>query len=416
MTIGIDASRAFLSKRTGIEEYSYQVIKHLRDILPQEVEVVLYVRKKLKFRISNFDSKTNERIQKLEHSNIQSKFKIQNSRFFPKVSIKLVAPEPDFDLPPNWVVKGIWAPRFWTQIGLSLEMLLHRPDILFVPAHTVPLIHPKQTIVTVHGLEYEMCPESYSWYERLYMRWSIRFSVHAASQVIAVSENTKRDLVQLYSVPVNKIMVVYEGVERTMDDGRLKLEVASRENLPTSIFQHLSSPFLLFIGRLEERKNVRRIIEAFEYFKQKTKRPHQLILAGKPGYGHEKIKEQISKSKYQDEIKELGYVTEAEKWELLKKAEVFIFPSLYEGFGLPVIEAQSVGTPVITSLTSSLREIAGHGAMLVNPARPKEIGRALVAMVSDPIRRAGIIDEATRNVGRFSWTRCAESISKIFTF
>ena len=179
MKIGIDASRAFLKKRTGIEEYSYQVIKHLRDVLSRDAEVVLYVRKKL--AIKNWQ-------------------------------LTICTPDIDFELPPNWRVKGLWAPRFWTQVRLSIEMLLHRPEVLFVPAHTVPIIHPKQTIVTIHGLEYEFVPESYSWYERIYMRFSIRNSVRWAEKVIAVSENTKHDLVRLYGVSKEKINVVYEGV------------------------------------------------------------------------------------------------------------------------------------------------------------------------------------------------------------
>lgn len=381
MKIGIDASRAFLAKRTGIEEYSYQIIKHLCETLDQG-EVILYVRRIFKFQITKF------------------KVKLENQTI-------------DFELPPHWKVKGIWAPRFWTQIGLSVEMIFHRPDILFIPAHTVPLIHPKQTVVTIHGLEYEVCPESYSWWERVYMRLSIRFSVWAASRVIAVSESTKRDLIQLYKVPEEKITVVYEGVDKNsqfqthaLDGQAPDAEVILKHQIPRN-------PFFLFVGRLEERKNVRRIIEAFELFKAKTKLPYKLILAGKPGYGYKKIKDQISKSKHQTDIVELGYVSEVEKWVLLKKTEALVFPSFYEGFGLPILEAQMVGTPVVTSTTSSLPEIAGGGAFLVDPTRSKELSRALVSVATDEKRRTGIINEATQNVDRFSWARCAHGVAQL---
>src|SRR3989344_4737710 len=124
MIIGIDASRAFLKKRTGIEEYAYQTIRHLRPLLCEPHQVILYVRKKWGW---------------------------QGGR------LRLLLPSIDFELPKNWRVRGIWAPRFWTQGRLSSEMLFgKRPDVLFVPAHTVPLIHPKNTVVVVHGLEYEM--------------------------------------------------------------------------------------------------------------------------------------------------------------------------------------------------------------------------------------------------------------------
>ena len=162
MRIGIDGSRAFLEKRTGIEEYAYQVIKNLRDQLSC-FEVCLYLRK-------------NQTV--------------------------------DFEIPANWKIKVINWPFFWTQGGLSLEMLFHPIEALFIPAHTVPLIHPKKTVVTIHGLEYEFCPQAYSLWERIYMRVSIRKSCQWASRIISVSENTKKDLMKLYKVTEEKIEVV----------------------------------------------------------------------------------------------------------------------------------------------------------------------------------------------------------------
>ncbi len=366
MVIGIDASRAFLKRRTGIEEYSYQVIKHLRDVLPADAEVVLYVRKKVSFI----------------HGRIQKS-----------------TPEIDFALPKNWRVRAIWAPRFWTQIGLSLEMLFQSPDVLFVPAHTVPLIHPKKTVVTIHGLEYEYCKEAYSFWERIYMHYSIMWSCKVASTVICVSENTKKDVMKLYGVGEEKIEVVSEGYEKQSTINNQQL---TKEN-----------SYLLFIGRLEERKNVVRIIEAFEILKEKYKILHELVLVGKPGYGYARIKQQIANSKYQEVIIEKGYVTEAEKWELLQNAEAFLFPTLYEGFGLPVLEAQSVGVSVVTSNISSLPEVAGDGAIFVDPFSTESIAQGIYQVLSDQGLRSGIIEKATRNVGRYSWARCAGEVAQL---
>lgn len=369
MRIGIDASRAFLRRRTGIEEYSYQVIKHLRDTFEHE-SVVLYVRRKISFR---------------------------NGRVW------FALPEIDFELPETWQVKGLWAPRFWTQIRLSIEMLLFPPDVLFVPAHTVPLIHPKRTVVTVHGLEYEFSPESYSWYERFYMRLSIRYSVGVSCRIIAVSENTRRDLIRLYGVPEPKVSVIYEGVDRV---------VGSSLN-ESRVQPVVSRPYFLFVGRIETRKNIVRMIEAFDLFKAKSGLSHELLLVGKPGHGYEVIQERIRASKFQSDIRELGYVNEDEKWRLLKGAEAFLFPSLYEGFGLPVIEAQSVETPVIASNTSSLPEIAGEGAVLVDPLEPQAIAEAMETVVQNPEKRADIIEKATRNADRFSWKKGVDVLADV---
>lgn len=367
MVIGIDASRAFLKRRTGIEEYAYQTIKHLCSVISETDTVVLYVRKKLVFREGR---------------------------------LRLIFPEIDFVLPANWRVRGIWAPRFWTQIALSLEMLLQPPDALFVPAHTVPIIHPVKTVVTIHGLEYEFCPGSYSFWERIYMRVSIRFSCRVAQTVVCVSENTKRDVMLLYKVAEEKIRVVYEGYETNF-------QFPNKSKFP------ISKPYLLFIGRLEERKNIVRMIETFEILKKKYAISHELILVGKPGYGYEKIRCKIQNARYKSAIREVGYVNEEEKWELLKNADVFLFPTLYEGFGIPILEAQSVGVPVVTSDVSSLPEIAGEGAIYVDPLSAESIAEGVHKVLSDKPLRDGIIEKATQNVSRFSWERCAREVGTI---
>lgn len=354
MTLGIDASRAFLAKRTGIEEYSYQVIKHLRNELADE-RVVLYVRK---------------------------------------------GRVPDFDIPKSWRVQTVGWPRLWTQGGLALEMLVRPVDALFVPAHTVPWIHPKNTIVTVHGLEYEFCPEAYSMWERLYMRWSIRNSCQWASRIISVSENTKQDLVRLYGVSEGKIRVVSEGVSIE------KSEIESRR--PES-----DSPYFLFVGRIETRKNVARIVEAFDQFKDKCRTAHRLVLAGKPGYGFDEFKRQLEQSSRRSDIVELGYVGEERKRELLRGAAGFLFPSLYEGFGLPILEAQAAGVPVVTSKTSSLPEVAGAaGAAFVDPESAEDIALGIEKIALESDFRSAIIENGRRNVGRFSWESCAKQIAR----
>lgn len=373
MIIGIDASRAFLKRRTGIEEYSYQVIKHLRDTLPSDVKVILYVRKKLSYAGSR---------------------------------LRMTTPEIDFELPRNWRVRALWAPRFWTQIGLSIEMFLHGPDVLFVPAHTVPLIHPKKTVVTIHGLEYEFCKEAYSFWERVYMHYSIMFSCKVASTVVCVSENTKRDVMSFYGVLEEKIHVVYEGYERQSANNHQQITISDQQSAKS-----LEKPYLLFIGRLEERKNIVRIIEAFEILKEKYQMPHELVLAGKPGYGYARIKQQITKSKYQSAIIEKGYVTEEEKWSLLQNADVFLFPTLYEGFGIPVLEAQSVGVSVVTSNISSLPEVAGDGAVFVDPVSAENMAEGVQKLLSDESLRNAIISKGRENIKRFSWEGCAKSLS-----
>ena len=161
---------------------------------------------------------------------------------------------PDFDLPSNWKIKYLRSPIFWTQVRLSLEMIFHPVDRLFVPAHTVPLIHSKKTIVTIHGLEYEYCPKAYSFWQRFYMRRVIKNSCRWAKRIIAVSENTKKDLMQLYKVPEMKIEVIYEGYND--DNSKFQISPPTGDHPQGGNFQKISKPYFLFIGRLEERKNI----------------------------------------------------------------------------------------------------------------------------------------------------------------
>lgn len=378
MKIAVDGSRAFLKQRTGIEEYSFQTIKHLRDKFDQKDQIVLFLRK--------------GQLQEMENQG--------------------------FDLPKNWIAKEIFMPRFWTQLGLSLEMFRGNFDSLFVPAHTVSVIHPKNTVVVVHGLEYEFLPKAYSSWERLYMRFSIKFSCKWAKKIICVSENTKKDLMKLYFVDEKKISVVYEGYD-TESQKSIKSKVHKVESLkgliPNTKLKIQDTKYLLFVGRIEERKNVIGMIEAFEILKEKYGIEHKLILAGRGGFGFEKIEKKARESKFEKDIIFAGFISEEEKWKLFEGAEVFLFPTFYEGFGIPVLEAQSVGTPVIASDNSSIPEVIGDDLkeFLVDPNDSSDIANKLWRLLDDEELRRNVSEKGIENVKRFSWEKCAMKISSV---
>ncbi len=429
MKIGIDASRAFLKDRTGIEEYAYRVIEHLRDQLPEETRVTLYIRQTI----------SNKRQEKRSDPQPTTRNPQRDLGEYKREKIGTL------DLPKNWEVKEIGWRRFWTQGGLSWELFWRPVDVLFVPAHTVPFIHPKKTVVVMHGLEYEFCPRAYSLWERWYMRVTIWLSCWWASTVIAVSKNTKKDLVRFYGVPEEKVVVIYEG-RPTTNDLRLMtgcknsefpisnfdsnqndritqfLKKETAENVLDLKIQSLridskfkiqNSKFILFIGRIEERKNVVRIIEAFEILKEKYKIPHKLILAGKDGYGSKHSKFKIQNSKFRNDIVSFGYVGEEQKAELLKRANILLFPSLYEGFGLPILEAQMMGVPVVTSNISSMPEVVRGSAVLVDPYDSYSIAEGIYSILSDEKKRDQLISSGIQNVQRFSWEKCAREIGQV---
>ena len=356
MKVGIDASRAFGKERTGTEEYSYQLIKNLAMMDTSRHQIFLYARKN---------------------------------------------PLVDFDLPDNFQLKIISKERFWTQIGLASEMMMNKPDVLFVPSYAIPQIHPAKTVVTIHGLEYRYCPECYSLKERLLLELNTKSSIKWASKIITPSESTKKDLIKFYKVDEDKIKVIYHGVNS------IKYQVASIKRPNKENFS------ILFIGRLEKRKNLVSLIKAFEFFRRRhwsmspSEKLCKLTLAGKAGFGFAEIKKAIQDSPFKKDVVLKSHVSEEEKSELYKNADLFILPSFYEGFGLPVLEAMSYGVPVICSNVSSLPEAAGNAALLIDPNNPEEIAEAMKKVFSDDDLREKMIEKGFENVKKFSWEKCA---------
>jgi glycosyltransferase involved in cell wall biosynthesis len=361
MLIGINATAAFKEPRTGVEEYTYQLIKYLAMLKEnQRHRFILYTGDKPRFPISNFQ------------------------------------------IPGNFIIKKLkWPLPMWTQIRLASEMLWHKPDVLFIPVHVLPRLCPENSIVTVHGLEYEYYPEMYPGAHRRYIRWATRDALKRGRRIIAVSENTKKDLVKLYNADPNKIEVVYHGVE-----------IANRRTQIINKPQK-QNPYILFIGRLERKKNIEGILEAYKMLKQKYRISHSLVLAGAPGYGYDVLKSKIKNPKLK--IIETGYVNENKKWQLLYGADAFVLPSFYEGFGMPILEAQAAGCPVITSNVSSMPEVAGEGAVLVEPKNIEEICEAMYKVINDKELRNDLIDKGYENIKKFSWQKCAEATLKVLT-
>lgn len=367
MFIGINATPAFKQPRTGVEEYTYQLVKHL---------AMLEQGKKHRFLLYQ-DSRVNSK---------------------------------GFSLTDNFKIKQLaWSWPMWTQIRLASEMALNKPDVLFIPVHILPLIRPKNSVVTIHGLEYEYYPKMYPWKHLRYLRWITKYALKNANKVIAVSETTKRDLIDLYGGNPEKISVIHHGVEN-------KFSIFNNQFSLNSQFS-ISKPFILYIGRIELKKNIDGILEAYKILKKKHKVPHKLILAGLPGFGYDvlklKIRNLLKIKNLKLEIIELGYVSEQEKSELLNNADMFVLPSFYEGFGMPILEAQAVSCPVITSNVSSMPEVAGHGAILVEPRNIEQIAESMYKVISDNDLRKDLIEKGNQNLKKFSWQKCAEETLRV---
>jgi glycosyltransferase involved in cell wall biosynthesis len=363
MIIGVDASRAGKEAKTGTENYSAELIRALLD-LPESA--------RYKWRL--YDGMT--------RMDLVSK---QGATFIDTVKIP-------------------WK-RFWTQGGLALELWKNPPDVLWVPAHTLPVLRPKKikTVVTIHGLEYEYLPEYYQFPQKLYLNKSTEYAVKHADRLIAVSNWTKNQLVNRLGADPEKITVIYEGINHKIASFQLPMskkylrQIRHKYNLPQD--------YILFVGTVQPRKNLVRLIQALPA-------GENLVIAGKLGWLYESI---LAAAKNNSRVRLIGRVADADLPAVYKMAKLFVWPSLIEGFGLPILEAMSLGVPVIAANRGALPEVAGKAALLVDPESVKEINQAINLVLANQALREGLVEAGLRQAGRFSWQKAADLTLKVLT-
>lgn len=364
MVIGIDASRANIKEKTGVEWYAYHVIRELA---------------------------------KLDHQH----------------QYRLYSWEPLRDglakLPANFENVVVPSTRFWSYTALSKELRSRPVQRLFVPSHIVPRVHPLQTTVTVHDLGFRHFRKSYTRYHYLNLHLGTRLSVRWAAHVVVPSQSVARDLIAYYRLPEQKIKVIPNGYDQQMFAGMTLKKVAE-------VLKHyrITDPYLLFIGRLEQRKNVARIIEAFYRFRDSGLFGGQLVLAGNPGVGYDEIRDLLAK-RPDNHVVQTGYVTDPERAALLKGARAFIFPSLFEGFGIPILEAFAAGTPVLTSAEGATAEVAGGAALLVDPRNISAIHQGMQRLLSDQAYADDLVRKGGERSAHFGWPQTASQIHQVLT-
>lgn len=265
-------------------------------------------------------------------------------------------------------------------------------------------------ILTIHDLSFEFFPEFFSLKQRIW-HWAVnpKKQCQQAAVIICPSENTKRDIISLYKIPAEKIKVIYPGI--STHRGATIIPAKAGIQTPESIIKkyNLPSKFILFLGTIEPRKNILSIIEAFEKSYSSLSDPYSLVLAGYAGWKNKQIYQKISSSPLRDKIHCIGAIDEADKPVLYTLASLFVCPSFYEGFGFPPLEAMACGTPVITSNRSSLPEVTGNAAYLVNPNRPTELAEATKEMLTNKTLREHFIHAGLKQAKKTSWAEAAKN-------
>jgi glycosyltransferase involved in cell wall biosynthesis len=382
MIIGYDGSRAFVEGRTGTENYSYQLLKALTKI-DTDNHYLVYVRPRF----------------------------LRNELW-----------------PENVEFKEIKWPRLWTQGGLAKQTFKDNLDVLFIPSHTSPLIHKPglKTVATVHDLGAEYLPKMHQLKQRLYLKWITNYQLKKATKLIAVSEATKKDLVKKVGIDQNTIKVVHEGYNT-------QLFTSTKDDILVNSlnkFELEKRKYFLYVGTIQPRKNLERLIKAFHSvipLKKGIQTPVnvldsrlrgngnlKLVIVGSKGWLSDKIYALPKKLGIEDQVKFLGRVEDQDLPALYSGAIALTYPSLFEGFGLPILEAQACGCPVITSKISSMPEVGGKGVVLVDPYSEEEIAEAMVKVQSTESREQ-LVKAGFNNIKRFSWEKCAKETLKVLT-
>jgi glycosyltransferase involved in cell wall biosynthesis len=367
MLIGVDASRLARARRTGTEAYSLYLIRALIE------------------------------------AGGEHQFRLYTPVPIPSGLLSGVARVVN----PRYEVRVIPFPRLWTHLRLAWEVSRHPPDVLFVPAHVMPMVCPVPTVVTVHDLGYLHYPEAHRPFDRRYLDWTTRRHTRLAACVIADSQATRADLIHHYQADPARIAVVYPGCDPSL----------ARVGDPEAIYAVKSrygirGDYLFYLGTLQPRKNLVHLVDAFARL-QPLAADLQLVLAGKKGWLYNDLFSRVGELGLGRRVVFAGYVPDDDKAALLSGALALVYPSLYEGFGLPVLEAMACGTPVLTSSISSLPEVAGEAALLVDPLDTDAMAAGISRLITDADLRQSLVDKGYAQVREFSWANAARQVLQV---
>ncbi|MBI4239844.1 glycosyltransferase family 4 protein [Candidatus Uhrbacteria bacterium] len=353
MTIGIDISPACRKQKTGIEWYAWHVTREILNKHGREHAFRLY---------------TDKRAEPLFSS--AAKYLSWHSKYF------------------------------WPELRLSLEIAVNAPDVLFVPSRALPLVLPKKTITTIHDVGFISFPDERKKVSREYLLMTSCRAAQKAHHILTVSEFSKQEIIRNFSIAPEKITVTYLGYDT-------ERYVPTKESLN-------GKPYIVCIGRRERRKNLSGLIRGYELLTAKMgSDAPDLVLIGPAGHYAHEIDSCISDSTAREHIRIHNWLSEEAKIKLLQHAILLVQPSLYEGFGLPLIEAQGCHIPVASSRSGSLPEIAGDSALFFDPLDPVSMSEVVYTCIHDASARQRLIAKGQENCRRFSWKQCAEDTFRI---
>lgn len=315
--------------------------------------------------------------------------------------------EPGSDMPKaDNLTYEVFGPRkLWTQIGLPLRLYgeSSKPDVFFSPTHYAPRFSPVPVAISVMDLSFLHFPQTFTKKDVMQLSYWTSYSVKKAAAIFTISEASKSDIIKKYSVPAQKIHVTYPGVRNIVT---LKPSLYPMRKLKEKY--KINGEYFLFVGTLQPRKNIEKLVEAFSLVKKESaNKDLQLVIVGKKGWLYEDILKAPKEYGVSEDVVFLDFVTDEDLPDLYGNAISFVLPSLYEGFGLPVLEAMSYGCPVITSDVSSLPEAGGDAALYVDPKDALDIAKKMNMLLNDKSLRESLIVKGKTQLKKFSWEKAA---------
>lgn len=372
MIIGIDGNEANVSRRVGIGEYAFELLK--------------------------------------QFSNSNPPAGGQNSKF-----VIYLKDNPLPDMPKeteNWKYRVLKPGRLWTQGRLPLDLYLHkpRPDVFFTPSHYAPRFSPIPTVISIMDLSYLYFKELFNVEDLHQLQSWTAYSVKKAKKILTISNSSKNDIIREYNVASTNVIVTYPGIKEKIV---LNPNIYAMNKLRQKY--NLNENFILFVGTLQPRKNIQKLIEAYAQVTAQKDSPEdlQLVIVGRRGWLFEDILNAPKQQGIEERVKFLEDINDEELDVLYKHALCFVLPSLYEGFGLPVLEAMRAGCPVITSNVSSLSEAGGDACLYVNPDNVDDIKEKILKLVTDPKLRQALIKKGKKQITKFNWENTAKETLKI---
>lgn len=311
----------------------------------------------------------------------------------------------------NVTIKNITARSFAWHYQVLKDLKAEKVDLFFAPtSYIIPALAPKsiKTIITVHDMVAFLYPSSHSLKAVLIERLTLRKALKKTSAVFVVSENTKKDLLKKFKYPESRIYLTYCAPSEFF-----KQEITAKDLETVRKKLKLPEKFVLAVGTLEPRKNFANLIKSFVIIKRKHP-DFKLVIVGKKGWKFDSIEEALKQYKLENEVIFPGYLEDSELQKVYRLATVFVFPSLYEGFGIPPLEAMLSGCPVVSSNVASLPEVIGEAGLLIDPRNALKIADAVSSLITDEHVRNTLIEKGKANAARFSWEESAKKALEVF--